>query len=73
RYGGARSSMLYAIERGRPPEVDYINGEIVRFGAQTGVPTPVNTELVRLVHEIAAKRLPHGFEPLHALRAKVMG
>jgi 2-dehydropantoate 2-reductase len=72
RYGGARSSMLYAIERGRPPEVDYINGEIVRFGAQKGVSTPVNTELVRLVHEIAAKRLPHGFEPLHALRAKVM-
>jgi ketopantoate reductase len=52
--------------------VDYINGEIVRFGAQKGVSTPVNTELVRLVHEIAAKRLPHGFEPLHALRAKVM-
>ncbi len=72
RYGGARSSMLYALERGRPPEVDYINGEIVRFGAQIGVPTPVNTELVRVIHEIAAGRLPHGFEPLHALRAKVM-
>ncbi|MCK6523358.1 2-dehydropantoate 2-reductase [Myxococcota bacterium] len=72
RYGGARSSMLYAIERGRPPEVDTINGEIVRFGAQTGVPTPVNTELVRLIHEIAAKRAPHGFEALHALRDSVM-
>lgn len=73
RYSGARSSMLYAIERGRPPEVDTINGEIVRAGAQRGVPTPVNAELVRLVHEIAAGRLPHGFEPLHSLRAKVMG
>ena len=72
RYSGARSSMLYAIERGRPPEVDYINGEIVRSGAKLGVPTPVNTELVRLVHEIAAKRLPHGFEPLHTLRDTVM-
>src|SRR5262249_2259400 len=32
KYRRMRSSMLYALERGRPPEIDYLNGEIVRRG-----------------------------------------
>lgn len=73
RYGGARSSMLYALERGRPPEVDFLNGEIVKEGQRRGVPTPVNAGLVALVHGIAEGRLGHGLEHLQALRDGVMG
>ena len=47
-----RSSMLYALERGRPPEIDFLNGEIVTRGAALGVPTPVNTALVDCVRRI---------------------
>ena len=46
----ARSSMWEDLQRGRPTEVDLLNGEIVRLGAEHGVPTPLNAAIVRLVH-----------------------
>lgn len=54
RYRNLRSSMLAAIERGRPPAVDFLNGEIVARGRALGVPTPVNAAATALVHAIAA-------------------
>lgn len=42
RYRRLRSSMLSAIERGRPPAVDFLNGEVVDRGEAHGIPTPVN-------------------------------
>lgn len=44
-----RSSMLQDLERGRPTEVAAINGQVVRHGAELGVPTPVNEALVRMI------------------------
>jgi 2-dehydropantoate 2-reductase len=49
-----RSSMLYALERGRPPEIDFLNGEITQHGALLGVPTPVNHALITHVRQIEA-------------------
>ncbi len=46
------ASMLQSIRRGRPTEVDAINGSVVAHGARLGVPTPVNAALVELVHEV---------------------
>ncbi len=45
-------STLQSLRRGRPTEIDYLNGEIVRLGAETGMPTPLNTTLVELVHAV---------------------
>lgn len=53
RYRRLRSSMLRAIERGRPPAVDFLNGEIVDRGARYAVPVPVNAEIVRQVWRMA--------------------
>ncbi len=47
-----KSSMLQDIERKRKTEIDSINGAIVRIGEEYGVPTPVNSTLVRLVKGI---------------------
>jgi 2-dehydropantoate 2-reductase len=52
---GHRSSMLQDIERGRPTEIDAINGKICEYGRQSGVPTPLNDALARLVRAKAAK------------------
>ena len=60
RYRRMRSSMLAAIERGRPPAVDYLNGEVVDRGAKHGIDTPVNRECQRLVHSLARKELTPG-------------
>ncbi|MBI4509319.1 MAG: 2-dehydropantoate 2-reductase [Deltaproteobacteria bacterium] len=59
KYRRMRSSMLIALERGRTPEIDFLNGEISRRGRALGVPTPVNDRLVQMVHEIMqGKRAP---------------
>jgi 2-dehydropantoate 2-reductase len=44
-----RSSMLQDALAHRGTEIDALNGGIVRFGAQTGVPTPLNEAVVALV------------------------
>ncbi len=54
RYRRLRSSMLAAIERGRPPAVDFLNGEVVARGKALGIPTPINAAIREQVLEIAA-------------------
>jgi 2-dehydropantoate 2-reductase len=44
-------SMLQSIKRGKSTEVDYLNGEIVNLGKKKGIPTPVNSLIVELVHQ----------------------
>ena len=70
RYRRMRSSMAVAIERGRTPEIDYLNGEIVRRGMALGVATPLNAALVGLIHDIVAKRQQPGLATLHAVDAQ---
>jgi len=47
----ARSSMYEDLTRGRPTEVDYLNGEIVALAERTGVDAPLNRRIVALVRE----------------------
>lgn len=44
-----RSSMLQDVEAHRQTEIDYLNGGIVRFGREHGVPTPLNEAIWALV------------------------
>ncbi|MBX5474263.1 MAG: 2-dehydropantoate 2-reductase [Thermoleophilia bacterium] len=44
-----RSSMLQDVEARRQTEIDYLNGGIVRFGREHGVPTPLNEAIWALV------------------------
>jgi 2-dehydropantoate 2-reductase len=43
------SSTAQDLMRGKPSEIDHLNGYVVRKGAQLGVPTPVNRVLHSLV------------------------
>ncbi|PJJ61518.1 ketopantoate reductase family protein [Compostimonas suwonensis] len=45
-------STLQSIRRGKPTEIDYLNGAVVSEGELAGVATPVSRELVALVHEV---------------------
>lgn len=63
-------STLQSLRRGRPTEIDYLNGEIVRLGAETGRPTPLNAKLVDLVHDV--ERTGH-FLAVDELRSKLDG
>jgi 2-dehydropantoate 2-reductase len=51
------SSMAQDLMRGRPTEIEFLNGEILRRAAAAGIPVPVNTTLcvlVRLAEQAAA-------------------
>jgi 2-dehydropantoate 2-reductase len=64
RYRRMRSSMLAAIERGRTPAIDFLNGEVVTRGAQHGVATPVNQRIVETVWAIAKRQTTSSRETL---------
>lgn len=51
------SSMLQDVRRGRPTEIDFISGTIVREGERLGVPTPLSRLLWQLVRARSG-RLP---------------
>ena len=44
-----KASMLQDVEARRETEIDYLNGGIVRFGREHGVPTPLNEAILALV------------------------
>ena len=65
-----RSSMLIAIERGREPAVDYLNGEVVWRGAENYVATPLNARIVDMIRAIARRELQPGIALLRGLYAE---
>jgi 2-dehydropantoate 2-reductase len=71
KYRRMRSSMLSAIERGRPPAVDFLNGELVSRGAQRAVNTPVNAEATQRVHALARGEMKPGPAQIDALARAV--
>jgi 2-dehydropantoate 2-reductase len=52
KYAKTKSSTLQSLERGRPTEVDFLNGYVVTIAAKAGVPTPLNAALTRMIKEI---------------------
>jgi 2-dehydropantoate 2-reductase len=64
RYRRMRSSMLAAIERGRTPAIDFLNGEIVARGKHLGIPTPFNEKVVETVWAISRRELSSSRETL---------
>jgi 2-dehydropantoate 2-reductase len=57
--------------RKRPTEVDAQLGIVVSLGAEAGVPAPLTSAVVRLIHEIERGERPQSMEALDAL-ASVM-
>ncbi len=53
---GQRSSTAQDVARGKPSEIDYINGHVVREGERLGIAVPANRLLHALVkaHDLAA-------------------
>ncbi len=52
----ARSSMWEDLTKGRPTEVDYLNGEIVRLAERVSIEAPLNRRIVELVHQAETSR-----------------
>lgn len=66
-YGRVRMSTLQSLERGRPTEIDWLNGYIVDLGHRHGVETAVNRRVVEMVKEIEQGKREIGTENLAEL------
>ena len=51
-------SMLQDLKKGKPCEIDAINGAVCEWGRKTGIPTPVNDRIVEIVKKEQAGELP---------------
>ena len=59
-----RASMLQDLEKGKPCEIDAINGAVCRTARRSGVATPFNDAVVAVIRDIEAGRAKTGFENL---------
>ncbi len=57
---GQRSSTAQDLARGKPTEIDHLNGYLVRRGQHHGIATPVNQLLQTLVHLLENERAVAG-------------
>ena len=64
-FGEATSSTAQDIARGKPTEIDSLNGYIMRRGKELGVPTPVNMTLFALTKLIEENGPKPQVNPLH--------
>jgi len=63
RLKNARTSMWQSISRGKPTEIDFINGEIVNLAKKNNIRSPINEKLVELIKEAEKKKLKKSFKP----------
>jgi len=63
------SSMLDSLRRGRPTEIDFLNGLVVRTAEQAGLPAPWNRAVCRLVGEMERGQREPGESNLAELAA----
>jgi 2-dehydropantoate 2-reductase len=67
RYRRMRSSMLAAIERGRTPAVDFLNGEVIDRAREHGIAAPVNAAAREMVWSIAKSEQKSSLDALREL------
>jgi 2-dehydropantoate 2-reductase len=66
-----KSSLLQDVLRGRRTEVDYLNGYVVQVAAESRIATPVNSAVIRAVHELEEGTLEQGPEVLETIQSRI--
>ena len=64
KHAAIEPSMLQDLKKGKPCEVEAINGVVCEWGKKTGVSTPVNDKIVEIIHEIQDGRRKTGKDNL---------
>lgn len=64
KHAKLKASMLQDIEKGKPTEVDAINGAVAAYGRKVGYPTPMNDRVVDIIHRIEKGELTPSFDNL---------
>jgi 2-dehydropantoate 2-reductase len=69
----ARSSTLQDIDAGKPTEIDWLSGEIVRMASEQGLSAPANAWVTAAVHRLETSGLPPPFLTPREVRAGLEG
>lgn len=64
KHAKLKASMLQDLEKGKLTEVDAINGAVSEYGRQVGTPTPMNDQVVHIIHLIEQGKLSPSFDNL---------
>ena len=64
KHAKLKASMLQDLEKGKLTEVDAINGAVSEYGRKVGVPTPMNDQVVEIIHQIEQGKLQPRFDNL---------
>ena len=64
KHAKLKASMLQDLEKGKPTEVDAINGAVAEYGRKVGCPTPTNDRVVEIIHRIEQGELRPSMENL---------
>ena len=62
QHAALKASMLQDLEKGRPTEIDFINGIVCRKGDELGIDTPYNDKVVELVRREQETGILHTME-----------
>jgi len=54
--GGMKASMLHDLEAGRPLELNWLTGAVVRLGRERGIPTPASQTVAEQLQSFAGGR-----------------
>ncbi|MBP5271510.1 MAG: hypothetical protein ILO43_00875, partial [Clostridia bacterium] len=68
--GNVKPSTLQSLEKGKPTEIDIMNGYISTLGKQYGVPTPVNDSLTAIIKEIESGKRPLSPDNVNDIKLK---
>lgn len=69
RSAPTKASMLQDLERGALTEVDVINGGVVATAERLGIPAPLNSEIVAIIHDAEQRIATPGPASYHRLAA----
>jgi len=69
RHGKIRSSLVWDLEHGRKTEVDFLNGYIENKAKEKNLEVPINSFLVKAIHEIERGKRKMGLQNLEELEA----
>jgi len=63
KMGPTRSSIVYDIKAGRPTEIDFLNGYVVRMAEKAGIKVPANAATVALFRKLTNGEIEP--DPIH--------
>ena len=67
------ASLFHDIVKGRPTEIDWLNGYVIRRGKDAGIPTPVNEVVYRLVKEVEEGKLKYSSDNIDTAYRLITG